>query len=326
MYFIYGLYVLIFSLCMRALLRRKEFQELKNRNLFLIWTVTLFTIVTVSNVIVTWSLVRQAIIDFVATRTQEYMELLDYLHHDKFKTAHTSVTTTLAVLINLVAESMLASVFIHRCYIIWNFKRRIAYPLAFMSVALNVFGLIISAISMTGLSNTSDPRKKALFVRSTTILNGYRLASLGLNFLITLLTAGRIWVISRQARALMGREIDRRYKTIIAILLESGIMYPLATLLWVILEFVVDPESKGIVPIDTSVDITQFAGIAPTLVIVRAAYGRTIDNVDQAISTLRFGEGEATSRSRHPTDFRTLDLDGHEDTPDASRVEKRSAV
>ncbi|EEB95309.1 hypothetical protein MPER_05736 [Moniliophthora perniciosa FA553] len=47
------------------------------------------------------------------------------------------------------------------------------------------------------------------------------------NALVTLLIAGRIFWISHQLRAVLGRNVMNMYRTIIAITLESGIIYPI---------------------------------------------------------------------------------------------------
>ncbi|ESK88858.1 hypothetical protein Moror_17058 [Moniliophthora roreri MCA 2997] len=67
---------------------------------------------------------------------------------------------------------------------------------------------------------------------------------------------------------------------------------------------ITDPARKGNIPVDLFPVVYQTAGIAPTLIIVRAASGRAIESVDQAVSTLRFGDGVGVERST----LRTVDL------------------
>ncbi|KAK1216672.1 hypothetical protein PQX77_020685 [Marasmius sp. AFHP31] len=38
------------------------------------------------------------------------------------------------------------------------------------------------------------------------------------------------------------------------------------------------------------------SGLAPTLIIVRAADGRTVDNVNQMVSSLHFADGDVTQQ------------------------------
>ncbi|KAF9254074.1 hypothetical protein L218DRAFT_833520, partial [Marasmius fiardii PR-910] len=87
----------------------------------------------------------------------------------------------------------------------------------------------------------------------------------------------RIWWISRQARSLMGQATDAKYKSIVAIIIESGVLYAACLVSDVALEFALDPGSNGMVPFDFGPVVTLMSGLAPTLIIVRVTHGKSVD-------------------------------------------------
>ncbi|KAK1216669.1 hypothetical protein PQX77_020705 [Marasmius sp. AFHP31] len=48
------------------------------------------------------------------------------------------------------------------------------------------------------------------------------------------------------------------------------------------------------------------AGLAPTLLIVRIAYGKSVDNVEQMISTLQFGDAPVIETQRQTNVVRAI--------------------
>ena len=100
--------------------------------------------------------------------------------------------------------------------------------------------------------------------------------------------------------------------------IESGMLYAVPLLAATIFQLVIDPRAEGILPVDLGVLAVQLSvshanrvppvnnlyksllkhhsqGLAPTLIIVRAAYGKSVNSMNQmvAVSTLRF---EVTER------------------------------
>ncbi|KAL0565100.1 hypothetical protein V5O48_016931 [Marasmius crinis-equi] len=92
------------------------------------------------------------------------------------------------------------------------------------------------------------------------------------NFILTLMIAGRIWWIASSAQKLIGKSISPQYKTIVGIIIESGIIYPVGLLSAIIVELVFDAGDEDPSPVYPQGMATQLAGLAPTLIIVRAAY------------------------------------------------------
>ncbi|KAI3617020.1 hypothetical protein WG66_004208 [Moniliophthora roreri] len=112
-------------------------------------------------------------------------------------------------------------------------------------------------------------------------------------FVMLLLATGRIWWISREARKHMGPAIKTKYNIIVAIILESGILYPIFLTTSTIYALLADPDAHGIAPFSVMIVTYQVAGIAPTLIIIRAAGGKTVEHtsMNQVVSSLHFANG-----------------------------------
>ncbi|KIK68212.1 hypothetical protein GYMLUDRAFT_143625, partial [Collybiopsis luxurians FD-317 M1] len=80
-----------------------------------------------------------------------------------------------------------------------------------------------------GFSNTAIPGNFALELKGINYHLGFYYANASLNLVFTLVIAGRIWWVARQINRLLGREdtIKKKYRQIIVILIECGIIYPI---------------------------------------------------------------------------------------------------
>uniref|UniRef100_A0A0W0FUP5 Uncharacterized protein n=1 Tax=Moniliophthora roreri TaxID=221103 RepID=A0A0W0FUP5_MONRR len=126
---------------------------------------------------------------------------------------------------------------------------------------------------------------------------------MGVNIILTLLTAGRIWWISQEACRHMGPAIKTKYNTTVAIILEGGILYPIFLTTTVIYILLVDSDNTGSTPFSLFLVTYQVAGIAPTLIIICAAGGKTVEHttMNQVVSSLHFADGAASgSRNSGP--------------------------
>ncbi|KAF5355501.1 hypothetical protein D9758_006429 [Tetrapyrgos nigripes] len=93
---------------------------------------------------------------------------------------------------------------------------------------------------------------------------------------LTTLQAGRIWWIGRQASVLIPRE-TKLIKRTIAICLESGMIYPIAILVVLIVNtsgILAWSGDTGMIAV-----LTQVVGIAPTFVIVRVVLGISFEEL-----------------------------------------------
>ncbi|ESK85748.1 hypothetical protein Moror_2457 [Moniliophthora roreri MCA 2997] len=262
LYFVYGLYVLLFGICLRVLLER---HDRPNRYLYLGWTISLFILATMLNALETCGYIRQAAVDFDAAKTRQYDKVVQYLGGDTFKTVWLVLSEILSLVISAVADSMLA----HRCYIIWGSQKRIIIPTITILVVLNAIGVTETIMISIGISDSNNPSKQELLQTGSKLNTGFWIANAVFNFCLTSLTASRIWWITRQARTSLGsKAYQKYYQTVVAIMsvaklilfidlgytdesetrLESGVIYPTFQIVDTIYSYVISPQRNGLIP------------------------------------------------------------------------------
>ncbi|KAJ7579924.1 hypothetical protein C8J56DRAFT_759289, partial [Mycena floridula] len=106
--------------------------------------------------------------------------------------------------------------------------------------------------------------------------------------------AGRIWWITEKAQVLLSEQTKKRYNTATAVILESGMIYPMLLLVVVIIVFAFGGSLGSSVFIGLIYQVVvsicppslynlsyyHLQDIAPTLIIVRVGLGVTHDNVE----------------------------------------------
>ncbi|KAF7350800.1 hypothetical protein MSAN_01641600 [Mycena sanguinolenta] len=239
--FFYGIYLMLFCICIYILLNRPR--NLGNTFL-LVTAIALFTLATIQAVI---NLVLGAAdIDNVDI---PYEQLLD-------------VTDVVYALNNFIADGLV----IYRCYVVWNNNVFVTIVPTLMLIATTVLGLVVS-------------------FDFTLSLYPFFVLSLATNVLVTALTAGRIWWISRYSRAYLKAAEQRRYISALAIIVESGALYSATVLAFLIISSI---PSVTIVAEPIYQMQIQVMGIAPTLIIVRsglAVKGEELKNVDGSMAS-----------------------------------------
>ncbi|KAJ6497280.1 hypothetical protein C8R45DRAFT_124398 [Mycena sanguinolenta] len=145
---------------------------------------------------------------------------------------------------NFIADGLV----IYRCYVVWNNNVWVTILPILMLIASTVLGVVES------------------FDFSISLYPFFAV-SLATNVLVTMLTAGRIWWISRYSRSYLKTAEKRRYVSAIAILVESGMLYSATVLAYLI---VLSIPSASILAEPIFAMLVQIMGIAPTLIIVRA--------------------------------------------------------
>ncbi|EEB91407.1 hypothetical protein MPER_10234, partial [Moniliophthora perniciosa FA553] len=134
----------------------------------------------------------------------------------------------------------------------------------------------------------------------------FEVLSVILNSTLTLLTAGRILWIHRQVRAQGIHTSDAFVQSVSRIILESGALYPVLGIIGLILanEMYAQRVTIDEMPIDFFPLIRLSAGIAPTLIIVRAKLGKNVESLQDQVSDICFtsravpGEGTSSTGSR----------------------------
>lgn len=281
--FFYGIYLVLFCICIYILLHRPR----NVANIILIITaVTLFTLSTMETI---FNIILGAgDVDGVLSDDM-YGQIL-------FAYNMTFVTN------NAVADTL----FIYRCFIIWN---RNIYV-----VTLPIITLVVTIVFGVDQSLPLTP---------------FYIITLGNNVLVTGLTAGRIWWIGRQARVHLNPAMQKRYVSSIAIIVESGVIYSAAILTFLIL---------GVIPFtypaaDPTVDmLAQIVGIVPTLIIVRVGLEVSVQST-QSNSSVTVLDSGVYSRSRphilgiiRSNQCETYDVEKNMGSPDPSRPNLSEAV
>ncbi|KAJ8073048.1 hypothetical protein PM082_019916 [Marasmius tenuissimus] len=93
----------------------------------------------------------------------------------------------------------------------------------------------------------------------------------------------------------MGSQINAKYWSIVSIIIESGLLYASTLTIWTILVYA-DPF-KFQASVDFSIISTLMSALAPTLIIARVAQSKSVDNVEQVMSTLHFSGRQSLERS-----------------------------
>ncbi|KAF7341105.1 hypothetical protein MVEN_01844700 [Mycena venus] len=168
-----------------------------------------------------------------------------------------------------VAHSAIADLlFVYRCYVIWNHNIYVVILPIIMVILTIIFG-VDQALPL------------APFFEIT----------LATNVLVTGLTAGRMWWKGRQVLGHMQPDMQRKYTTSMAIIIESGVIYSAGVLTYLVL---------GAIPFTapaqdpTVVMLVQLCGIVPTLLIVRVGLGASV----QSEETTAVSDSDVYSRSR----------------------------
>ncbi|KAG7098323.1 hypothetical protein E1B28_000284 [Marasmius oreades] len=311
MFFVYGFYTLLFIIYIR-LLRHPRYRRGENRSTYYLWSnLVLFVLATVIVVLQTQRTLREALIDFHVVKTGDVES-----HLVKFKTgsdmlhqALTSVSFYITIVSNIVADAIL----IHRCYTIWQKRKRILIPLSISVFIVSVLGFTSMIMTTVGGQKNRNPKVAKDGSLVQTVYFGLDAA---VNFAISLLTGApyQVWSVSREVGDLMGASsIKKTYQRVIAIILESGILYPTIIVLHLVFR---NTFAKGGTPINLFPLLTLVAGIAPTLIVVRA--GLASESKDPAgSSALRF-TGINTRSERD-----TIETENEHASSSSTRTESR---
>ncbi|KAK1236207.1 hypothetical protein PQX77_000548, partial [Marasmius sp. AFHP31] len=101
-----------------------------------------------------------------------------------------------------------------------------------------------------------------------------------INFVFTSMIAWKIFSVMRETESLLGSRVHNRYTSVVVIIVESGIMYPIAIIISLAI-----PGSKGDA---VSFSLHHIVGIAPSLIIVRVGIGNSLQDTKSYLDTLRF--------------------------------------
>ncbi|KAI0072735.1 hypothetical protein K474DRAFT_1667460 [Panus rudis PR-1116 ss-1] len=162
------------------------------------------------------------------------------------------------------------SILVWRCYMVWNRDWRIiALP------CIMVAATAISGYGAVGQYFASDPFT-LLAVRWA---NGMLAVSMVTNLVLTLLTAGRIWALTRTIdfQATPGSNARNRYRTVVLVVLETGMLVTVGKLVeFILFQLAPDDGLDGNNALYIVMDcMPQLMGIAPTFIILAVNQGFT---------------------------------------------------
>jgi len=170
----------------------------------------------------------------------------------------------------VVANVIADGVFIYRCYAIWNFRLRIVLLPIFLTLGVAGVGCFAPFAHLNELGG------QAFFNISIAI-------SLATTFVLMGLTVGRIWWLARAAQQVMGTKVARKYYTVCAMILESGALYFMGGLVFVILGSRVSLQAALRFTVPRAV-LGQLVGIAPTIIAVRVGLGYSVETVHSFVA------------------------------------------
>ncbi|KAJ7159607.1 hypothetical protein C8R46DRAFT_1224189 [Mycena filopes] len=266
----YGIYLNLFIISLHTLHRRKT----TGNKILLTWTWAMAILGTVQIVL---RLVRSAlVIRFVGASmpgmTQDSSSPASHpsppAEYIPLRLAHAGMW-----LLNSVVTDTL---FLYRCFVIWPGGPRrmvVVFP------ALLIVATFVTAVVLLAIGKTLSP---AIILGTAA------------NLCLMTLTAGRIWVIRRDARRLVAStELIDRYTTVMAMIFESGALYFIPAILLIILYPWVIPYAviEGLA--------TNVINIIPTLIVVRVGLGRDVQTTVQTTVQRRTGNSNSTGARVH---------------------------
>ncbi|KIK62665.1 hypothetical protein GYMLUDRAFT_41580 [Collybiopsis luxurians FD-317 M1] len=250
--FFYGVHLTILGLYTYLQLQRQGRQRFCQVFIFLLFLFSTAAVVL-------------AIIDFVQ------LCLLTLNEPGTFFNSYDNIVLALRaiyVAANIIADTLL----LYRCYIMWAAKKWVI-----------IVPVIISAIN-AATAIASVYCEQAFSEVGILLFDVFLGVNLFTNLILTGLIAGRLWWIFHTTQQYLGCDFSngKKMKNAVAIVLESGLLYPLALIPCIIFQtypgftFNDDPVVEPL--------LTVIVGIAPTLVIVRVDLGISVEANPSTIS------------------------------------------
>ncbi|KAJ7711464.1 hypothetical protein B0H16DRAFT_1816754, partial [Mycena metata] len=286
---LYGVYVVLFLLAIYTLASRKRAG--KKLLLGYTWTMAVFGTVQLAVCLVQVGINAR----FVEVLVKQDVDGSLASHRELARPALLSRSLITAQQIifagnNLVTDTLL----LYRCFVIWGSDWR---PVVFPGVLMVcTFGCVNNLV---GAGSATLSRLPFIFVVLT-------------NLVLVALIGGRIWWIRQDTRVVGGNGLRKRYDTVVAMVLESGVYFAVSLLLAVF--------QSGIAFVILESIAIHGVNIAPTLIIVRVGLGQNIQDtgkttpVDEArVSRRQPPAGLSEHQSGFPIPH-VLDIQASKDT------------
>ncbi|KAF9450831.1 hypothetical protein P691DRAFT_809354 [Macrolepiota fuliginosa MF-IS2] len=262
--FLFGLYVALFGSCLHIFFRNRR--SLQKPILTAI--VLMFMLATAD---IVWGILNMHLYILHSEPDSDFSDLIeDDDDETEIPIKVLQYKFLLYITSNIIADSLL----IYRCYTLWNNSIRVIVLPCFV-----LLGGTACGYAFVGLSDDEYPFRFLLSI--------FLFSTLALNSVVTSLMAGRIWWIARQTRSILGPRLMKRYRTAIAIFIESGLVYSVYVILDVVLHILL-----------LDAGLVQMVGLVPTLMIVQIGVSRAHTNTTMATTnnlTTYKDETETTS-------------------------------
>ncbi|KAF9063983.1 hypothetical protein BDP27DRAFT_1426362 [Rhodocollybia butyracea] len=169
---------------------------------------------------------------------------------------------------NIIADTLL----LYRCYLVWGGRKYIVvgpFLVSFVNTALGLTAAALGQINIARIHDeiTENLGQNASIKAVSAITTSFAHCCL-MKVTYDQALAGRIWWLSRETRRSLGED-GKSLNSIVAIILESGSLYPVA--LAIGLGLTVANTGAAPEPI-----LTAVVGMAPTLIMVRTDLGISI--------------------------------------------------
>jgi len=241
--FLFGLYVALFGSCLHILLRNRR--SLQKSILAAIVLMFLFAMADI-----VWGIVNMHHFILAGKIDADDMDAEAHQGQAEIPIKILQCKFLLYITSNVIADTLL----IYRCYTLWNRSRRIIILPCSVLLGGTICGYLF--VGMADEEYTSRD-----------LLQAFLFATLSINLLMTSLIAGRIWWIARKTRTIIGPKLTKKYRTSIAIFIESGLVYSIYVILDVVLHCLL-----------LDAGLVQIVGLVPTLMIVQIGMSQTNNN------------------------------------------------
>ncbi|KAJ7272281.1 hypothetical protein C8J57DRAFT_279925 [Mycena rebaudengoi] len=280
--FLYAFYVVLFLYSIHTLRRRSP----AARQVLLVAAWIMFLLGTCGALIaiISASVAMRMIYLLVQGSTKTSVHLINVYHA-------LALTQDVILAINNLVTDL---VFLYRCYVIWGSHRKIIVLPAILILATVAVGCIsgLGYYGIIKLGVSVDPRVPFSMGAAT-------------NVLLMCLTAGRIWYIRREDKIATGQRFRKQYDTAVAIIMESGLLYCVCAIIYVISATLNTGTAFGTIFIGVGWGLVQLGvNIVPTLILVRVGMGRSTENTSPFTGEHNLGE-LFSARNIQPLDEET---------------------
>ncbi|KAK7435221.1 hypothetical protein VKT23_019790 [Stygiomarasmius scandens] len=175
---------------------------------------------------------------------------------------------------NLTADGVL----VFRSYAIGSSNKWVLLGLTLISIGNNAFALVsilrAPQVFAGGFTEFDQSPGQSYFAKE------FLYITFAVTLLLSALIAGKILFVHHKAQRILGKNLVRKYNSAVSIILESGIFYCVS----IMISAVVITKGSRFASATFYALLSQTAGIASSMVIVRAGLGVATGSVEDAVS------------------------------------------